>query len=183
MALWRDERARNGGLDEVPLGVPLGDAATGRLWLCGKHLVGPDAEAVLERTGASAIVCLNERYELASRYPGYVRWLELEGDDGRAVWFPVPDLHAPPVAEVRPLLADLGRRLDGGEGLVVHCGAGHGRAGTVAAALLMARGATVADALARIAAARPGAGPQSQIQLDLLHELGAGAAGEPDCAT
>jgi hypothetical protein len=168
MALWRDERARNGGLDEIPL--PRG---TGRLWLCGKHLIGPDAEAVLERTGASAVVCLNERYELASRYPGYVAWLELESASGRAVWFPVPDLHAPSVDEVRPLLAELGRRLDAGEGLVVHCGAGMGRAGTVAAALLIAAGCSLDDALARVAAARPGAGPQAGIQSDLLATLAA----------
>jgi hypothetical protein len=166
MALWRDERARNGGLDEVP--IPGG---AGRLWLCGKHLVGPDAEAVLERTGANAVVCLNERYELASRYPGYVAWLELESATGRAVWFPVPDLHAPSVEDLAPLLAKLGRRLEAGEGLVVHCGAGMGRAGTIAAALLIAAGATVDDALAGVAAARPGAGPQAAVQHDLLVAL------------
>jgi hypothetical protein len=168
MALFRDERARNGGLDEVPL-----TTGRGRLWLCGKHLVGPDAEAVLERTGADAIVCLNERYELASRYPGYVAWLETQ-DPRRAVWFPVPDLHVPSLEELRALLATLTARLDAGEGIVVHCGAGMGRAGTLAAALLISAGASLDDALAAVTAARPGAGPQASLQHDLLVALAAG---------
>ena len=168
MVLWKDERARNGGIDEVPL--PVGP---GRLWLCGKHLVGPDAEAVLERTGAAAVVCLNERYELEHRYGAYVRWLEANVPDGRAVWFAVPDLHVPAVDEFRPFVADLSARLAAGDGLVVHCGAGMGRAGTVAAALLLAQGCSLADAVERVAAARPGAGPQSHVQADLLRALSA----------
>ncbi len=165
MALFADERSRNGGLDEVPL-----PSGRGRLWLCGKHLVGPDAEGVLERTGAAAVVCLNERYELASRYPGYVAWLETT-EPGRAVWFPVPDLHVPTMEEVRPFVTTLVARLDAGEGLVVHCGAGMGRAGTLAAALLLGQGCSLADALARVAAARPGAGPQATVQQALLEAL------------
>jgi hypothetical protein len=166
MALWRDERARNGGIDEVPL--PVGP---GRLWLCGKHLVGPDVEAVLERTGAAAVVCLNERYELEHRYAAYVRWLEDNVADGRAVWFPVPDLHVPVVDEFRPFVAALSARLAAGDGLVVHCGAGLGRAGTVAVALLLTLGEPLDAALERVAAARPGAGPQAQVQADLLQAL------------
>ncbi|HJR25826.1 MAG TPA: hypothetical protein VJ804_10145 [Acidimicrobiales bacterium] len=170
MALWRDERARNGGLDEIPL--PVGP---GRLWLCGKHLVGPDVEAVLERTGATAVVCLNERHELERRYPRYVAWLEENGPGGRAVWFPIPDLHVPEADAIRAFVAELAGRLAAGDGLVVHCGAGMGRAGTVAAAVLIAQGCSVAEALTVVAIARPGAGPQAQVQEDLLDALAAGA--------
>jgi protein-tyrosine phosphatase len=67
----------------------------------------------------------------------------------------------------------LAGRLAAGEGLVVHCGAGMGRAGTLAAALLMALGDPVDAAVSRVAAARPGAGPQAQVQADLLAALAA----------
>jgi protein-tyrosine phosphatase len=160
-----DERSRNGGVDEVP--VPGG---AGRLWLCGKHFVGPDPEEALARTGASTIVCLNEAGELAGRYPDYVAWLEAQAPE-RAIWFPVPDLHAPAPEEVLPLVAEVCRRLQHGDGVLVHCGAGVGRAGTIAAAVLMALGSSREDALAHVAASRPTAGPQADVQDQLLAAL------------
>ena len=200
MSGWLDERQRNGGIDEVPL--PGG--AAGRLWLCGKHLIGPDPEAVVERVGADAVVCLNPRHELAGRYDDYLGWLAVEADqspddagvgmigapavetdqlpddalDGRTtrcarVWFPIADLHAPDAAGMAPLLDDLQARLAAGQTLVVHCGAGIGRAGTVAAALLIGLGESLDDALATVAASRPMAGPQDPSQLALLRELSA----------
>lgn len=163
---WLDERGRNGSVDEVPLP----DAVPGRLWLCGKHFIGPDPEAALARTGAAVVVCLNERHELADRYPGYVDWLDVESGR-RATWFAVPDLHAPTVAEVAPLVASLHARVMAGEGVLVHCGAGIGRAGTVAAAVLLSLGVALPDALEQIAASRPGAGPQADVQVELLEAL------------
>jgi hypothetical protein len=159
---WLSERSRNGGVDEVPLPDGLG-----RLWLAGKHFVGPDAEGALERTGAQTIVCLNERHEFDDRYPDHLRWLLANRPD-RAVWWPIPDLHAPPLDEIRPLLDDLLARLRRGDGLLVHCGAGVGRAGTVAAALLVRSGVEVADALEVVAAHRPMAGPESEAQRELV---------------
>lgn len=163
---WLDERQRNGGIDEVPL--PAG--AAGRLFLCGKHLIGPDPEAVVDRVGATTVVCLIPAHELLGRYDGYVDWLRTEAGE-RAVWFPIADLHAPDAAAMAPLLDDLRARLDAGGTLVVHCGAGIGRAGTVAAALLIGHGASLDDALATVRASRPMAGPQDPSQLALLREL------------
>lgn len=162
---WPDDRSRHGGVDEVPL--PHG---AGRLWLCGKHYVGPDAEAAMAGVGATTIVCLNERRELADRYPAYVEWLE-RNRPARALWHPIPDLHAPPLEEVDGLLDELHRRLDGGEGLLLHCGAGIGRAGTIAAALLVTMGVSAAEAVATVAAHRPMAGPEAGAQADLLDAL------------
>ncbi len=137
MSPWLDERSRNGGIDEVPVPGP------GRLWLCGKHFIGPDPEVALERTGAAVVVCLNERAELEDRYPDYVDWLLHTAAD-RAIWFPLHDMHAPSLDDVQPLFAEIARRLDEDEGVIVHCGAGVGRAGTVAA-----RAAHAPRALAR----------------------------------
>ena len=143
----------------------------GRLWLCGKHFVGADPEQALRAVGATTIVCLNERAELFARYPEYVEWLGRNQPD-RAVWHPVPDLHAPDVEAARGLLEELRRRVEGGEGLLLHCGAGIGRAGTIAAGLLVTMGAAVDEAVATVAAHRPMAGPEAGVQADLLAALG-----------
>ena len=127
-------------MDEVPL--PEGP---GRLWLCGKHAVAPDPEALLERLGATTIVALNEVHELDDRYPTYVAWLR---SSPKALWHPVPDLHAPALREALVLVDDLRRRIQSGEHVVLHCGAGIGRAGTIAAALLMRAGLSHDEALA-----------------------------------
>lgn len=159
------ERATNGGVDEIPVSF-----APGRLWLAGKHFVAPDPEGALARTGAATIVCLNERRELADRYPAYLAWLAANGPE-RALWHPVPDLHAPEADEAVELLDELHRRLGQGRGLLVHCGAGIGRAGTVAAAILVTAGMPLNEALQTVRAHRPMAGPEVGAQLDLLHRL------------
>lgn len=163
MDTWPRGRARDGGVDEILL--PPG--TTGRLWLAGKHAVAPDPELVLRATGADAIVCLNQRHELIERYPEYVEWLE-RGRNARASWFPIPDLGAPPLADAIEFVSLLRERLVGGEGLIVHCGAGIGRAGTIAACVLVTMGVTEADALAGVAAQRPMAGPEAGVQRQLV---------------
>lgn len=166
-ATWPGPRGRHGGVDELTLPPAL---AAGRLWLCGKHYVGPDPEAALSAVGASGVVCLNERHELADRYPRYVRWLEVQ-PSARALWQPMPDLGAPSIDVARALLAELWARLVRGEHLLLHCGAGIGRAGTVAAGLLVLDGATPAAAVATVAAHRPMAGPEAGPQEELLQRL------------
>lgn len=162
----------DGGIHEIPLP----QAARGRLWLCGKHVIGPDPGGLIARVGADTVVCLNQAYELADRYPGYVTWLRAQPHD-RLVWFPIPDLHAPPVDEFAAVLDDLVARLVAGRTLIVHCGAGIGRAGTTASAILVSLGFDLDDALAHVRRHRPAAGPEVGAQLDLLHDL---AARRPD---
>ena len=159
---WPRGRSRHGGVDDLPLppGVP------GRLWLAGKRYVGPDPVGALASVGASVIVCLCESFEIAERYPGYVAWIDRSGD--AALWWPIPDLHAPPVDSARSLVADVAAHLDAGSGVLMHCGAGMGRAGTMAAAVLLHYGRSLDEALATVARARPGAGPEVGAQKDLL---------------
>jgi protein-tyrosine phosphatase len=159
------ERSRNGGADEIPL--PL---ATGRLWLCGKHFIGPDPDAALRRVGASTAVCLSEAAELVDRYPDYVTWLRTH-EPVRALWYPIADLHAPDPEQAVDLLDGLRTRLASGQSLLMHCGAGIGRAGTVAAGLLISVGMSLPEAVARVRACRPMAGPEAGAQTELLESL------------
>jgi protein-tyrosine phosphatase len=162
---WPSGRSRDGGTDEIPL-----PSSRGRLSLCGKHAVAPDPEAALAAAGADVVVCLCEEPELADRYPHYVAWLRAAAPH-RALWWPIPDLHAPPTDEAEDLLSQLRARLDRGDAVLMHCGAGIGRAGTITAALLMSMGTPRDDAVALVASRRPMAGPEAGAQAELLDAL------------
>ena len=156
----------DGGIHEIPL--PPG--AQGRLWLCGKHVIGPDPEGLLERVGADAVVCLTQEHELAERYPDYVDWLRAQPAT-RVIWWPIHDLHAPDRERFEPVLADVVARLSAGTGVVVHCAAGIGRAGTTAVAVLVSMGMPLDEALEHVRSHRPSAGPEAGTQLELVRDL------------
>lgn len=160
------DRHRDGGIDEIPL--PLG--APGRMWLCGKHVVGPDPERAMQRVGANHIVCLVQRHELDDRFPAYVEWLRQQPPD-RALWFPVPDLDAPAPERTAALIGHVLSRLEVGDGVIVHCAAGIGRSGTTAVAVLLHLGMDLPRALAHVRANRPMAGPEVGAQLALVQSI------------
>jgi protein-tyrosine phosphatase len=156
----------DGGIHEIPLP----EHVRGRLWLCGKHAIGPDPEALVERIGADVVVCLNEEAELVERYPTYVDWLRAQ-PPRRVIWYPIPDLHAPGREQFAPVLTDIVDRVVEGERLVVHCGAGIGRAGTIAVAVLVSLAVPLDEALDRVRRHRPAAGPEAGSQLELVREV------------
>jgi len=156
----------DGGIHEIPLPPP----AQGRLWLCGKHAIGPDPEGLMARVGADGVVCLNHEHELAERYPDYVTWLRAQ-PPARVVWHPVHDLHAPTLDEFAPVLTGLVDRVAAGDRLIVHCAAGIGRAGTVAVAVLVSLAVPLDEALDRVRRHRPAAGPEVGAQLELVRLL------------
>lgn len=162
---WRSGRSLDGGVDRIP--VP----AAGSLWVCGKHHIAPDPLAVIERLDIEAVVCLNQQHELVDRYPDYVAWLSSAGS--RAIWHPVPDLHAPSLTDAVRLADEILRRLDNNHNVLIHCGAGVGRAGTMAAAVLVRRGVSLQRALDEVADSRPMAGPEAGAQRALLEAMSA----------
>jgi protein-tyrosine phosphatase len=67
---------------------------------------------------------------------------------------PIADQSVPTLAEAKSVVAWLQGRLDAGGRVVVHCAAGLGRSGTIAACLLRAQGASAEEAIARVRGAR-----------------------------
>jgi len=169
---WLGPRGRDGGIDTLTLPIP-----TGGISMCGKHAVAPDVHAALDRCGATTVVCLVEEHEIVGHWPEYVAWLRAN-DGGSAVWFPVHDLHAPPFDVAERLLLALLARIDDGEHLLLHCAAGMGRTGTLAACLLVRMGMSMNDALLAVRTARPGAGPEAGVQMDLVSAVAAGQGGQ-----
>jgi protein-tyrosine phosphatase len=79
---------------------------------------------------------------------------------------------------LRPFVDDLLTRLDGGASLLMHCGAGIGRTGTVATCVLLAMGVGREDALRTVAEHRPLAGPEGGAQHEAVLHLAAELAAE-----
>lgn len=162
---WIDERSVDGGLDRVDFAV---DTQTFSLWLCGKHLTGPDPEAALIRADhADAIVCFCEPHELDARYPNYPGWLADNAGE-RSMWRPIPDLTSPSFDAALAIAQDIADRIGQGDSLVLHCAAGKGRAPTMSICAMILLGVDADDALSLVATARPGAGPEVGAQVELV---------------
>jgi hypothetical protein len=150
-------------IDRIPL--PRTDGA---LWVSARNDVAPDPEAAMAYAdGASTIVCLNGVDELARRFAPYVAWLQ-EHRGGQAIWFPIANFSAPPARQVMPIVKMIVERLESGEGVLVHCAAGQGRAGTIAACVLIALGQSTGEAVRTVASNRVFAGPGNAAQWSLV---------------
>lgn len=113
----------------------------------------------IRASGTKMVVTLMERFEfdmlgvpdLPDRVIGHeMSWTHL----------PIRDVDVPaaPFDAVWPAVrADLMRRLDAGERIVLHCRGGLGRTGIVAALLLIEHGAEPEAAIREVRKARPGA--------------------------
>jgi len=155
----------DGGIHEIPLPI-----STARMWLCGKHFIGPRPDEVRAERNNATIVCLVHKHELIERYDSYIDW-HLSNTGGTALWNPIDDLSYPSITLIRPFLDDLTHRLHNSESLIIHCAAGIGRAGTTAIAVLMLLGMDMDDAKTHVRAHRPMAGPEAGSQQFALNEL------------
>jgi protein-tyrosine phosphatase len=169
---WPGPRSADGGVDQVVVR----DWKTG-IWLCGKRVTGPDPEAAIARMDGAdparvAVLCLCEPHELDERYPDYVAWLDAN-EGGRSMWRPMPDLSAPPIEQALAIAAEINGRLDADESVLVHCGAGIGRAPTLAICALLGRGYELDELLQAVADSRPMAGPETGDQQDLVTAIAA----------
>jgi ADP-ribosyl-[dinitrogen reductase] hydrolase len=114
---------------------------------------------VIQSWGASAVVTLVEAHELVSLgVPDLGDRVRDRGID----WYhlPIVDLNAPDKgfeATWPSVATTLRQRVTAGGRVLVHCRGGLGRAGTVAACLLVEFGVTPEEAIQRVRIARPNA--------------------------
>lgn len=114
--------------------------------------------AAIRAAGASALVTLIETEE----FPVYgVTTLPERVSEAGLDWFhwPIRDMAVPNETIASRMTAEgagLSARLLRGETIVIHCAAGLGRSGMVAAQWLVQAGQTPDEAIAQVRAARPG---------------------------
>ena len=123
----------------------------------GNARVATDLLALASAHGVHALLTLQEQDEM-------VEWgLEgiLEGAAAlglESLWLPIPDGRAPESpGDVEATVDRVVELLVAGKTVAIHCLAGLGRSGTVAAAVLVRLGVRPGTAIARLRMARPGA--------------------------
>ncbi len=153
--------------------LALPDGVPGTLYLHsmpGRYEDWPKFESEAEQACLDVIVCLTSTSEVQSKSPAYAqarlaRTLPCDFRD-----FPIADFSAPPLEE-RPLfknfVAELATELISGAKVLIHCGAGIGRTGTVAACLLLELGVEAEQATRRVrnAGSRPEVPEQKELIL------------------
>lgn len=116
-----------------------------------------DLTRLRDHYGAKVVVSLIEEFEMRrASIPGLFQAVSAAGM--RSLWHPIEDGSTPhDPADVVPLIREMLAHLAAGDTVVVHCMGGLGRAGTISACVLAARGLESAEAVATVRAARQGA--------------------------
>ncbi|HEX2878571.1 MAG TPA: tyrosine-protein phosphatase [Polyangiaceae bacterium] len=159
--------------------VALGREIRGKLYL--SHLPGRCGdEASPQRTFANdqkqiadasiaSVVCLLDTAEIERKSIGYLWAINAGTLPWQTRHFPIADFAAPAADALRALADEIARELHSGSNVLIHCAAGIGRTGTVATAVLLALGASLAEAMTAVQSA--GSGAETDEQRSLLYKL------------
>jgi len=124
-----------------------------------RHTRSADLQALAE-AGVAHIVCLQEADELTFFDPLDNidrRRADVEALGMRFTHSPIEDYHAPTLAQAQQLVSAIRMDLVAERRVLVHCLAGLGRAGTIAACVLRAQGMSAHDAIVSVRYRRHGA--------------------------
>ncbi|WP_374594707.1 tyrosine-protein phosphatase [Aquabacterium sp.] len=150
--------------------LALPPTAQGALWLSsmpGRLEPWPDFLSEARRVGLTAVVCLNPLTEVAELSPAYHAAIRAGELPFRFNHIPMRNFGLAAQADLfRASIEGVADELQRGEVVLLHCAAGMGRTGTVAACLLKRLGLPKLDALDRVRAA--GSNPESAVQSGLV---------------
>jgi len=150
------------------VGLPGG--VNGGLWLHGM----PGRNEPLERAwaqirvdGIQTILCLAGSDEVRAKSPSYAAALDAKSTPCSVEAFPIPDFGVPDACQsFWGLALDIAAQLKSGRRILIHCGAGVGRTGTLATCILLALGQSRLDAQTVVSTA--GSGPETPEQTALV---------------
>lgn len=150
--------------------LALPPAARGSLWLSsmpGRLEPWPAFLSEAQRVGLTTVVCLNPLTEVAELSPAYHAAIRAGELPFRFNHLPMRNFGLAAQADLfRGSIEALADELLRGDIVLLHCAAGLGRTGTVAACLLKRLGLPKDEALQRVRAA--GSNPQSAEQTGLV---------------
>ncbi len=153
--------------------LPLPDDVPGRLWLQSMPGRREPWSAFLDEARLNRLdmlVCLNPLEEVAELSPAYHKAVAQGRMPFRWLHVPMRDFGlAADAAAFRQGVEQVAQGLRMGDRALLHCAAGMGRTGTMAACVLKRLGMPAVEALAAVSAA--GSNPQSALQSGWIHQF------------
>jgi protein-tyrosine phosphatase len=150
--------------------VTLPKSVSGQLWLHsmpGRHEPLTNTWTELGSHGIVAIICLADSAEIRSKSPEYAKALDGGTAPCEVVRYEIPDFGVPTDRPAFWAFAlKIAERLRSADNLMIHCGAGIGRTGTLAECVLLALGEEAAAA--HVAVERAGSGAETYAQRELI---------------
>ncbi len=151
--------------------VPLPEDVKGRLYL---HSMPGRFEPLqasvdeIQRRGIAQVICLTSLEEIRGKSPAYARLLSNGAMPWRQVMFPIVDFGVPSSRQrFLSFVLQIAQSLRAGDYVLLHCAAGIGRTGLVAASVLVALGMSADAAQQTVQAA--GSYAERPEQVELIH--------------